>query len=105
MERLPTGKFATNVLVLTCAGFACNILRFIGQLGLCGHNSPVRHLAKCRIIRTVIQEIMTIAARLVRSARQLTLFLTTLTGLRGVFKGLRRPFAQLTGRKKPHSEP
>jgi len=73
MERLPSGKFATNALVLTCAGFAYNILRFIGQMGLCGHNSPVRHPAKRRRIRTVIQEIMTVAARLVRSARQLTL--------------------------------
>lgn len=73
MERLPSGKFATNALVLTCAGFAYNILRLIGQMGLCSDNSPVRHPAKRRRIKTVIQELMTIAARLVRSARQLTL--------------------------------
>jgi len=29
MERLPSGKFATNALTL--AGLAYNILRFIGQ--------------------------------------------------------------------------
>ncbi|MDO8970312.1 MAG: IS1380 family transposase [Saprospiraceae bacterium] len=73
MERLPSGKFATNALALTCGGFAYNILRLIGQMGLCDHNSPVRHPAKRRRIRTVIQELMTVAARLVRSARQLTL--------------------------------
>ncbi|MBI5845801.1 MAG: IS1380 family transposase [Deltaproteobacteria bacterium] len=73
MERLPSGKFATNALVLTCAGFAYNILRLIGQMGLCGDKSPVRHPAKRRRIKTVIQELMTIAARLVRSARRLTL--------------------------------
>ena len=70
MERLPSGKFATNALVLTCAGMAYNMLRFIGQKGLLGGNSPVRHAAKRRRIRTVIQELMTVAGRLVRSARQ-----------------------------------
>lgn len=72
MKRLPSGKFATNALVLTYAGFAYNILRLIGQMGLCGDNSPVRHPAKRRRIRTVIQEIMTAAARMFRSARQCT---------------------------------
>jgi hypothetical protein len=70
MERLPSGKFATNALVLTCAGMAYNMLRLIGQWGLLGDNSPVRHPAKRRRIRTVIQELMTIAGRLIRSARQ-----------------------------------
>ena len=34
MERLPSGKFATNALILTLGGLAYNILRAIGQLGL-----------------------------------------------------------------------
>ncbi len=70
MERLPSGKFATNALVLTCVGMAYNMLRLIGQKGLLGDNSPVRHPAKRRRIRTVIQELITIAGRLVRSGRQ-----------------------------------
>lgn len=70
MERLPSGKFATNALVLTCAGMAYNMLRLIGQLGLVGDKSPLRHPAKRRRVRTVIEELMTVAARLVRSARQ-----------------------------------
>ncbi|MDI6798108.1 MAG: IS1380 family transposase [Desulfatibacillaceae bacterium] len=73
MERLPSGKFATNALVLTCAGMAYNILRLIGQKGLLGKNSPVRHKAKRRRIRTVIEELMIMAGRLVKSARQLRL--------------------------------
>ena len=36
IERLPSGKFATNALVLSMAAFAYNILRFIGRLGLLG---------------------------------------------------------------------
>ena len=61
MERLPSGKFATNALVLTCAGMVYNMLRIIGQFGLLGDTSPVRHPAKRRRIRTVIQELMTVA--------------------------------------------
>jgi len=73
MERLPSGKFATNALVLTCAGMTYNILRIIGQLGLLGDASPVRHPAKRRRIRTVIQELMTVAGRLLRTGRRLIL--------------------------------
>ena len=36
VERLPSGKFATNALVLACAMLAYNILRWIGQSGLLG---------------------------------------------------------------------
>jgi len=54
MERLPSGKFATNALILTLAGLAHNILRFIGQLGLVGDRSPLRHPAKRRCIKAVI---------------------------------------------------
>jgi len=73
MERLPSGKFATNALALSCAGMAYNMLRLVGQWGLLGANSPVRRKAKRRRIRTAIQELMTIAGRLVRSGRRLRL--------------------------------
>ena len=73
LERLPSGKFATNSLIMSLAGLAYNILRFIGQLGLLGDRSPVRHSAKRRRIRTVIQELMYRAARLIESGRKLKL--------------------------------
>jgi len=73
LERLPSGKFATNALILTLGGLAYNILRVIGQLGLVDGKSPVRHSAKRRRIRTVIQEFMCLAARVVRSGRRLKL--------------------------------
>lgn len=73
LERLPSGKFATNALIMAFGSFAYNILRLIGQLGLLGDYSPVRHPAKRRRLKTVIQELMYLAARLVSSARRLQL--------------------------------
>ncbi|MGA2027242.1 MAG: IS1380 family transposase [Syntrophobacteraceae bacterium] len=73
MERLPSGKFATNALILTLGGLAYNILRAIGQLGLVSGETPVRHMAKRRRIKTVMQELMYLAARLVRTGRRLKL--------------------------------
>ena len=73
MERLPSGKFATNALILTLGGLAYNILRTIGQMGLVSGESPVRHAAKRRRIKTVMQELMYLAARLVRTGRRVKL--------------------------------
>lgn len=73
MERLPSGKFATNALILTLGGLSYNILRFIGQIGLVDGHTPLRHPAKRRRIRSVMQEFMYLAARLVRTGRRLKL--------------------------------
>ena len=73
LERLPSGKFATNALVMALGGFAYNILRFIGQTGLIAPFGPVLHSAKRRRLRTVIQEVMYLAARLITTGRQLKL--------------------------------
>ena len=61
LERLPSGKFATNALVMVLGAFAYNILRFVGQTGLIVPLGPVRHSAKRRRLRTVIQELMYLA--------------------------------------------
>ncbi len=73
LERLPSGKFATNTLVMALGGFAYNILRFIGQTGLIAPLGLVRHSAKRRRLRTVIQELMYLAARLITTGRQVKL--------------------------------
>jgi hypothetical protein len=73
LERLPSGKFATNALIMALGSFAYNILRLIGQLGLLGDYSPVRHPAKRRRLKTVIQELIYLAARLVSTGRRLRL--------------------------------
>jgi hypothetical protein len=69
IERLPSGKFATNALVLGTSVLAYNILRWIGQNGLLGSKSPKRNKAKRRRIKTVMQELMYVAARIIRTSR------------------------------------
>ena len=73
LERLPSGKFDTNDAILQLAAFAYNGLRLVGQLGLTGDIAPIRHPAKRRRIRTVLQEIMYRAAKFVSHARRLVL--------------------------------
>lgn len=71
LERLPSGKFATNQLVLSCAMLVYNILRWLGQEGLTGRKAPIKHKARRRRIRTVIQHLMYFAARLIKTGRRL----------------------------------
>jgi hypothetical protein len=59
--------------MLALAGLAYNILRLIGQIGLLGEWAPVRHPAKRRRLRTVMQELMYLAARVIRSGRRMAL--------------------------------
>jgi hypothetical protein len=73
LERLPSGKFATNALVMAMGAFAYNMLRLLGQMGLLGQHSPIRHPAKRRRIKTVIQELIYLAGRLISTGRRLKL--------------------------------
>lgn len=73
LERLPSGKFDTNDCLLHLASFAYNCLRLLGQLGLTGELAPIRHPAKRRRLKTVLQEIMYRAAKFVAHARRLVL--------------------------------
>jgi len=68
LERLPSGKFDTNYLVCQLAAVAMNILRLMGQGALLGKDAPVRHAAKRRRIKTVMQELMYKAARMIKHA-------------------------------------
>ena len=68
LERLPSGKFDTNYLVCQLAAMAMNLLRLIGQNTLNEPDSPVRHTAKRRRIKTVMQEMMFKAGRMTKHA-------------------------------------
>jgi hypothetical protein len=81
LERLPSEKFEVNSLIMACAALAYNILRFIGQLSLLGDKTPVRHSAKRRRLKTVIQELMYLAARLIETGRRLRLRFSRHSGL------------------------
>jgi hypothetical protein len=71
LERLPSGKFATNQLVMACGALVYNILRFMGQVALVNAKGIIRHEAKRRRIKTVMQELIYFAGRLITSGRRL----------------------------------
>ena len=73
LERLPSGKFDTNDLVLNLGVLAYNILKHIGICGLLDEDAPVRHPAKRRRVKTVMQELIYVAARLIKKSRQVWL--------------------------------
>ncbi|MDX9834461.1 MAG: IS1380 family transposase [Desulfobulbus sp.] len=88
LERLPSGKFATNALVMALGAFAYNILRAIGQMGLLGQFAPIRHPAKRRRIRTVIQELIYLAGRLISTGRRLILRFSRHCPMFAAFQGV-----------------
>jgi hypothetical protein len=70
LERLPSGKFSTNALVLSLGQVAYNILRLCGQTSLQQNGQlptqqrmPIRKPVARRRLRSVIQDLMYMAAR------------------------------------------
>ena len=92
LERLPSGKFDTNYLVCQLAAVAMNLLRLIGQNTLHEPDAPVRHKAKRRRIKTVMQELMHKAARMITHAGRWVLGLGQSEPAFAVFE---RHYAQL----------
>jgi len=72
LERLPSGKFATNALVMSCAGLAYNLLRAVGQVGLMD-KKQARRAKQRRRLKTVLQDLIYFAARLIRHGHTLKL--------------------------------
>ena len=71
IERLPSGKFDTNALILKLSMIAYNILRIIGTEAMKKQDMPIRHKTiKHRRIRTVIDRLMLIAGHLTVHARK-----------------------------------
>ncbi len=73
LERLPSGKFATNQLIMACGALVYNMLRFMGQTALVNAKGIIRHEAKRRRIKTVMQELIYFAGRVISSGRRLKL--------------------------------
>ena len=74
VERLPSGKFATNALVLELAMIAFNLLRMIGQESLL-HKAGDPHPVKRRRLRTVIMNLIQFGAHVTQHARGIWLSL------------------------------
>jgi hypothetical protein len=77
LERLPSGKFATNALLLSLGLVAYNVLRLCGQAALDENQQlppeeklPLSKPVFRRRLRSVIQDLMYLAARLTRHARR-----------------------------------
>ena len=69
MERLPSGKFKTNALVLDLTILAFNILRIIGYYSVRTGSAPkTKRPVKRRRIRTVIDNLIRIAGHLTKHA-------------------------------------
>ena len=71
LERLPSGKFDTNALMLELGMVAYNILRLIGQ-GTIGKRVPrQKRNVNRRCLRTVISNLVMMSAHVTTHARQL----------------------------------
>ncbi|MFN0316643.1 MAG: IS1380 family transposase, partial [Burkholderiales bacterium] len=86
LERLPSGKFATNALILSLGALTYNILRLMGQQALLGPDAPVRHRAKRRRLKTVMQELIYRAAKFTRQAGRWVLDFGRVCAAFGVFE-------------------
>ena len=71
LERLPSGKFATNALILELGMIAYNILRMIGQGTIGGRTPRQKRDVKRRRLRTVISNLIMMAGHVTMHARQL----------------------------------
>lgn len=91
VERLPSGKFATNALVLELAMIAYNLLRMIGQESL-RHKQPEKRKVRRRRLRTVIENIVRCASHITRHARQTVMALGHSNTWRHAFWGIWRRF-------------
>jgi hypothetical protein len=101
MERLPSGKFVTNALVLSLGLVAYNILRLCGQMSLQENRQlpkkkrmPLRKPVARRRLASVIQDLMYLAARLTRHAQRWGLSFWRNNVWHGVWERLYRRFTR-----------
>ena len=68
IERLPSSKFSTNEIVLGLGGITYNILKLIGQMDVKIENDVKRCVERKRI-KTVIKDIIMLASKIVKHAK------------------------------------
>ena len=91
VERLPSGKFDTNELVLELTILAYNILRMIGQETI--GRRKTRHKVRRRRLRTVISNLVMMAGHITTHARQLIIGLGKSNVWRHTFSEVYTAFA------------
>ena len=93
LERLPSGKFATNALILELGMIAYTILRMIGQ-GTIGERAPrQKRDVKRRRLRTVISNLIMMAGHVTMHARQLIIGLGKSNVWRHIFSDICQKYA------------
>ena len=96
VERLPSGKFETNELVLELTIIAYNILRMIGQYSLKSKKRPAENKpVKRKRLRTVISTLIQFASHIVEHGRQTILSLGRSNIWRYVFGDIYDKFAMV----------
>lgn len=95
LERLPSGKFATNAAMLSLGLVAYNVLRLCGQRGLheqrrlpAAERAPLAKKVFRRRLRSVMQDLMYLAAKLVRHANRWQVVLWQNSNWGAVWRGL-----------------
>ena len=96
LERLPSGKFDTNALVLELGLIAYNILRMIGQGTIGGRAPRQKREVKRRRLRTVIGNLVMMAAHVTMHARQLIIGLGKSNVWRHIFMDFCQGYAVVT---------
>ncbi|RKI36968.1 IS1380 family transposase [bacterium D16-51] len=96
VERLPSGKFDSNKLVLELTIIAYNILRIVGQESLKKRDDPEQKKVRRRRIRTVISNLMQFAGHLTEHAGRLVLSIGKSNRWRFTFKRIYDSFASVT---------
>ncbi|MBQ8006072.1 MAG: IS1380 family transposase [Lachnospiraceae bacterium] len=96
VERLPSGKFDSNKLVLELTVIAYNILRIIGQESLKKRDNPTRKTVRRRRLRTVISNLIQFAGHLTEHAGRLVLSIGKSNRWRYTFKRIYDSFAMAT---------
>lgn len=112
MERLASGKFATNALLTGLAMVAYNVLRLIGQNGLSldaqmpeaarpalPRDEHQRPRMKRRRLRNVVQDLIWLAVKLTRSGRGWGLRISRSNPWSALFVRLYEHFASLVPRR------
>ena len=93
LERLPSGKFATNALILELGMIAYNILRMIGQGTIGGRAPRQKRDVKRRRLRTVISNLIMLAGYVTMHARQLIIGLGKSNVWRHIFSDICQKYA------------
>jgi len=74
VEQLPSGKFCVNQIVMLCAMLAFNVLRTIGQEVIArAPLAPIKIKVRRWRLKTVLQNIVYCAVRVIRHAREIKL--------------------------------